>query len=257
MVATSADLTATKTCLKFLPGSIGFDETCLPVANEKKTYLRNIPETHDAFFHRALNGLSIEAIDHHAEPGITAGPFHPVLSTAENDGNQATGMLAECVGNALGCVVGIRKINGISRPLLSITGAEKGIFMTALACYDLDTSIRFWSDGLGAAMEDRGLNPAPWALLSITGLSTNSSAQILLAQLPHEVCPPAMLDDSGWTCMSVLVRPHQDVAKYLSKYGGTDMGTPYTFNIGGKNLTLNFIRSPDGALVELLAPGSS
>ena len=258
MVATSTNLQATKNGLSFLPGGLAFDETALPIAPEKEAYLRTMPVFHDAFLHRPNDGLSVEAIDHHADSLTVRGPYQPIVSArSERVIGKASGPLAECAKIALNCHIGLHNIAGIDTPLWTFKGPEKGISVVALACRDLDYNMRFWSDGLGAVVGDSGQAPTPWTKLSFIGISANTCGTLLLVQLPEHVNASSMLDDPGWTCMSVLVRPQQDIAGKLNEYGGIDVGTAYASTIGGKKLLLNFIRSPDGALIELLAPGGN
>ena len=239
-----------------------FEDYSWPVALDKFPYMRKNAELHSNVFLKSKSGISIEFIAHHDKLNSEHGPYQVLFGDSENilpnTEKKEIGLVGEAIEGALKCRVKRCFVPQLNTSYYQPATKEKlahGVEMVALVCNDLKASSSFWEEGLGfkkvVSSQD---NSFRWKLLHFLSPIPAWNLKVLLVEDKKKETMRFYLDDSGWTCLSFLVKSTEVSTKYLQEKGGIDLGRRFELAVGGRLMRFCFVRGPDEELVELVEP---
>jgi glyoxylase I family protein len=137
-----------------------------------------------------------------------------------------------------------------------------GVHHVAIAVADLETSVRYYRDGLGCAVLLDGVYARDWHRL-VGSPSTTMSMVVLVP--PDGGCaieliafedgvarPPPPAPPAGLFMLSIVVADVEATRARLVALGYGDFEESYN-DIGGRHIDVTFTPGPDGVMVELVS----
>jgi hypothetical protein len=233
-----------------------FAERDVPNASQKQAMLRDYSTLHDLAFFRHSESVSMETIDHHSGR-VNDGSrrphtgYQPVLAVSDSLACEAVrAPIVEAWSASL------REARMPSARLEWVTelggwvwvddNCQPGLRSVVLPIDDVASEAEFWTRGLGARPQTTGRD---FARLTYAGPVSQWRIELILVAGQAE--GTWMLDQLGFPCLALLSNAiDKDLAKAVAA-GGHDDRT-FSVTVNRKPLDVALLRSPNGAIVELL-----
>lgn len=119
---------------------------------------------------------------------------------------------------------------------------------------DIRVATHFWKEFFGIKKPEEGSTAAGqrFARLKFAGSMPHWSFTMILLEAKEKYSLP-MLDHLGFSCMSILTSNLERARKKFFAAGGEFRSAPIDIKVNDRDLKLEIVRTPDGALLELLA----
>lgn len=233
-----------------------FAEPDVPNAAEKRGMLRAYSTVHDLAFFRHPEGVSVETIDHHSgqvPSGTSRSPsgYQPVLTLSDALACEALDASVvekwlDALQNADMPSARLKWATDLAGPVWVDRDRASGLRSVVLPVDDVASEVLFWTRGLGARLQTQGRD---FARLTYSGPVSQWRIELILVR--GQADGPWMLDQPGFPCLALLSNAvDKDLAKAVA-VGGHDDAT-FSLTVNGKPLSVALLRSPNGAIVELL-----
>lgn len=130
---------------------------------------------------------------------------------------------------------------------------QKGLYAVLVSVNNIERAQHFWHSGLGFRWmgDGKGKDGQEWVYLSFVSPVKNWSLCVILTQSFAEM-KAAMLDDTGFNCLSLLSTDLEKDSARLHHMGVRDCSGIFELSIGGKKLKIEIIRAPNNELIELI-----
>lgn len=230
-----------------------FEERHLSISEEKKPFLKQHGDSHDAVFLTAKKGSSIEIIDHYGSSS-QQGRYEVLFESPKilSDVTVKNDPIGKILENVFDCTISKILIPSLNIHYYQKMGSVEGLFTAVLRCNNLDKISKFWITGLGFKEKSFDKKKNSWKLLHFTSPILAWNIDLLLIQDPNMSITSSYLDDLGWTCISIIVSDIDSCLTHLEKLGAKDIGLPYVVKIANNYLKLAFLRGPEAELIELI-----
>jgi hypothetical protein len=130
---------------------------------------------------------------------------------------------------------------------------QKGLYAVLVSVNNIVRAQHFWQSGLGFRWmgDGKGKDGQEWVYLSFVSPGKNWSLCVILTRAFAEM-KAAMLDDTGFNCLSLLSTDLEKDSARLHQMGVRDCSGIFELRVGGKKLKIEIIRAPNNELVELI-----
>jgi len=233
-----------------------FTERDVPNASQKRAMLTDYSMLHDLAFFRRSESVSIETIDHRSgqvsdDPSQPLSGYQPVLAVSDSLAGEAVrGPVVERWSASLAHagipLARLEWVTELAGPVWVDSNGQPGLRSVVLPIDDVASEAEFWTRGLGARPQMTGRD---FARLAYSGPVSQWRIELILVAGQAEGM--WMLDQSGFPCLALLSNAiDKDLAKAVAA-GGDDVRT-FCVAVNRKPLSVALLRSPNGAIVELL-----
>ena len=130
---------------------------------------------------------------------------------------------------------------------------KKGLYAVLVHVNNIRSAQHFWQSGLGFRWigNGEGKDGQKWVCLSFVSPVKNWSLSVILTQAFSEM-KEAMLDDTGFNCLSLLSTDLEKDSAMLHQMWVIDCTGFFELLVGGKKLKIEIIRAPNNELIELI-----
>jgi hypothetical protein len=130
---------------------------------------------------------------------------------------------------------------------------QKGLYAILVSVNNIKKSQHFWQAGLGFRRIGDGIGKdgQEWIYLSFVSPVKNWEVCVILNQAFAEM-KAAMLDDTGFNCLSLLSTDVRKDSARLHQMGVRNSSGFFELSVGGKKLKIEIIRAPNNELIELI-----
>lgn len=233
-----------------------FNEYELPISNKKKEFLKKNPTTHNLSFLNSPTCISIELIDHYefSNNNSTYNLVFDIPKTIDLDFQiMEKDFLCDLLEFELQSKISKKHI-----PDLQLSFYEKqteqlhGLSMIVINYINLEKASKFWCKFFGfKKIKSSIFHGIKYELLSFLAPVKQWSVNLLLVEGKHH-STISYLDDYGCTCISFLVSSIEDCLKSLRDLDSICVGNSYDINVGGKEISLVFLRGLENEIIELI-----
>lgn len=239
--------------LEYIGYVTSFEERHLPIMEEKKPFLKQHGDFHDAAFLTAKKGSSIEIIDHYGSSS-QQGRYDVLFESSKilSDVEMKNDPISKILENVFDCPISKISVPSLNMYYYQKIDSTEGLSTIVLRCNNLDKVSKFWITGLGFKEKSFDKKKSSWKLLYFTSPVLAWNIDLLLIQDPNMSITNSYLDDLGWTCVSIIVSDIDSCLTRLKELGAKDMGLPYYMKIANNRLRLAFLRGPEAELIELI-----
>lgn len=199
----------------------------------KKTLVRQWTDEHEMRLLAAPGLPSIEILHHHNGARSNTSNYAPTLPLT-NMGGKTRGVLSR-----YGIGVADHKAGTTNELLVS------------MQCQNRALVADFWRNALGFTCDE---GEESGEALRLKALSPTWRMALRLEQVDEPV-EPTYLDDIGCTCLSFLVRDINAVLDLCRLNHAKYIGEVFAMNVGGKDMSVAFVRGPQGELIEFILLG--
>ncbi len=230
-----------------------FRETDLPNHNQKRILLSCYREHHDiAWLAPPGAGLALELTAHGPPDTTCQAPYQPLLpSTAGMATPRQVAKHEQAVAQALK-VIGhghARPVFWQDSPVPLWQTDEHAPTLVMLYTGDVQQECVFWRHGLGWRVRRQEKN---WAWLELISPLTQWCCQLLL--LHGNTWPEYPLDSAGFTCLAMFSNDLEADLQRADSNGARWLSAPFALEVNHKHLRIGLLRTPGGAICELLQP---
>jgi catechol 2,3-dioxygenase-like lactoylglutathione lyase family enzyme len=237
--------------------TISFMESNLPNNTAKQAILRDYEPTHALAYCRLPNAVAIELTQHSAE-FASVGSFYQVLfanKPSQTSNGVAPSFAPQFWQFAQGLENSKFTVWDCFRSTIwhqSEEGSGGRIKSLAVPTTDFESSLKFWTAGLGCKLVEQGSSEnVRWANLRIASPVQAWCLSILLIETATAAAEPC-LDDPGFPCLALLTNELETDLQRALDAGGEKCGTHFETMVNDKSLRIALLRGPCGEPIELI-----
>ena len=131
------------------------------------------------------------------------------------------------------------------------SGETGGILSIKSVTENVGRELEFWCAALGCCKGAHSVSaPTHWVMATFASPFPQWRANLLFVE--GEPVPHPQMDSPGSTCLSILVKDLEETAETARGAGALSVSDSFEIEVDGKVLEIVIVRTPSGAIVELM-----